>query len=160
MGRDFVVYLQDRWNVLDVLSLVILAGGFSVRLIDSGSLWGRGLYALGAPLVFLRVLFYAQYLPFLGSMVEVSLHLSRKNRRNLLSTVFVVNIDIRVSTSPPRSTPVLRRVLRNPPYPPPPEIAAFSPRHTAVYTPRTLMYPLFSLFLILMLLWEGIIHGG
>ena len=82
MKRDFVFYLQDRWNVLDVLALVILAGGFFVRLIDSGSLWGRGLYALSAPLVFLRVLFYAQYLPFLGSMVEVSVHLSRKIRRN------------------------------------------------------------------------------
>ena len=75
--RGWVVYLQDRWNVLDVLSLVMLAGGFFFRLVDSGSPWGRALYALSAPLVFLRVLFYAQYLPFLGSMVEVSVHLPR-----------------------------------------------------------------------------------
>ncbi|CAN0464556.1 unnamed protein product, partial [Ascophyllum nodosum] len=69
--RGWVVYLQDRWNVLDVLSLVMLVGGFCVRFTDSGSPWGRALYALSAPLVYLRVLFYAQYLPFLGSMVEV-----------------------------------------------------------------------------------------
>ena len=88
--RDFVVYLQDRWNVLDVLSLVMLVGGFSVRFIDSGSPWGVALYALSAPLVFLRLLFYAQYLPFLGSMVEVSVHRPRRTKRDLFLTDYLL----------------------------------------------------------------------
>ncbi|CAN0475441.1 unnamed protein product, partial [Ascophyllum nodosum] len=71
MTRDVIVYLEDRWNVLDVLSIMILAGGFVVRCTDSGSPWGRALYALVAPLIFLRVLFFAQYLLFLGPMVEM-----------------------------------------------------------------------------------------
>ena len=78
MTRDVIVYLEDRWNVLDVLSIMILAGGFVVRCTDSGSPWGRALYALVAPLIFLRVLFFAQYLLFLGPMVEVSVHLPRQ----------------------------------------------------------------------------------
>lgn len=81
MDRDFVAYLQDRWNVLDVLALGILAAGFSFRLVDSGSPWGRALYALSAPLVFSRALFYAQYLPFQGSMVEVSVLIPQKTSR-------------------------------------------------------------------------------
>ncbi|CAN0182749.1 unnamed protein product [Ascophyllum nodosum] len=47
--RDFVVHLQDRWNVLDVLSLVMLAGGFSVRFIDSGSPWGASSICFECP---------------------------------------------------------------------------------------------------------------
>ena len=74
MARGGGVYLQDRWNVLDVLSLVILGAGFFYRLADSGGPWGRALYALSAPLVFSRLLFYAQFLPFQGSMVEVSVN--------------------------------------------------------------------------------------
>ena len=72
IGRDFVVYLQDRRNVLDVLAIAIPAGGFSFRLADSGSPWGRALNALSAPLAFSRALFYSQYLPFQRPMIEVS----------------------------------------------------------------------------------------
>ena len=74
MARGFGVYryLRDRWNVLDLLSLGILGAAFFYRLADSGNPWGRALYALGAPLVFLRLLFYAQFSPFQSSMVEVS----------------------------------------------------------------------------------------
>ena len=47
--KDFVVHLQDRWNVLDVLSLVMLAGGISVRFIDSGSPWGASSICFECP---------------------------------------------------------------------------------------------------------------
>ena len=92
--RDWVAYWQDRWNVLDVLSLVMLAGGLFSRFLDSGCPWGRALYALSAPLVYLRVLFYAQYLPFLGSMVEVSVHLPRRTKRDLFLTMLSVSTRI------------------------------------------------------------------
>ena len=65
-------YFEDRWNILDVLGLAWLAGGFLVRWIDSTSPWGRTLYSLGAPVVFSRLLFFAQILPFQGPMIQVS----------------------------------------------------------------------------------------
>ena len=72
MIRNIGVYLHDRWNVLDGLSVGILCAGFFYRLVDSSSSWGRALYALSTPFVFSRLLFYAQFLPFQGSIVEVS----------------------------------------------------------------------------------------
>eukprot|EP00752_Nemacystus_decipiens_P016169 g14462.t1 len=74
MGRDLAFYLADRWNCLDVLGLAFTLSGFGVRSADPSSPWGRSLYALGAPLLVLRILFFAQVLPFQGSMVHVSGH--------------------------------------------------------------------------------------
>lgn len=72
MWRDFSVYSTDRWNVFDVLGLLISGGGFLVRVFDNASAWGRGLYALSTPLMVSRVLFFAQMLHFQGPMVQAS----------------------------------------------------------------------------------------
>ena len=72
MVGDIEAYFQDRWNILDVLGLAVLLGGFIVRSTESESPWGRALYALSAPLVFSRILFFAQILPFQGPMIQVS----------------------------------------------------------------------------------------
>ena len=75
MVRDFEAYLDDHWNILDVLSLALLLGGFIIRNTDSANPCGRALYALSAPLVFSRVLFFAQILPFQGPMIQASVTL-------------------------------------------------------------------------------------
>lgn len=72
MWREFEVYMRDRWNIIDVLGLLIIGGGIAVRIVDNTSPWGRALYALSAPLVYSRLLFFAQILPFQGPMVQVS----------------------------------------------------------------------------------------
>lgn len=69
MWRDFHGYL-NRWNALDVLGLLFLLGGFVVRCVDLESTWGRSLYALSAPFMFSRILFFAQILPFQGPMIQ------------------------------------------------------------------------------------------
>lgn len=74
MWTDFEPYMRDVWNILDVIGLYILAGAFIVRVVDDLSPWGQALYALSAPLVFSRVLFFAQILRFQGPMVQVGLH--------------------------------------------------------------------------------------
>ncbi|CAM9703899.1 unnamed protein product [Ascophyllum nodosum] len=70
LRRDWHTYCQDQWNFLDVLGLVMLFGGFIARLADNESLWGRALYALSAPMMFSRVLFFAQILRFQGPMIQ------------------------------------------------------------------------------------------
>lgn len=64
--------MEDGWNVLDVLSLGVSLGGFCARLFDPASPWGRSLYALSAPLLVSRLLFFATIDPFLGPMIQAS----------------------------------------------------------------------------------------
>ncbi|CAM9510922.1 unnamed protein product [Scytosiphon promiscuus] len=71
MSRDFSLYAADHWNILDILGLGLVTGGFLVRCADGGNPWGRALYALSAPLVFSRLLFFAQMLRFHGPMIQV-----------------------------------------------------------------------------------------
>lgn len=66
------VYVRDVWNILDVLGVVLLAIGFLVRVKDYESQWGRALYALSAPLLFSRMLFFVQVFRFQGPMIQVS----------------------------------------------------------------------------------------
>ena len=80
LWRNFRTYLQDRWNYLDVLGFAMLFGGMIVRLADSESPWGRSLYALSAPLMFSRVLFFAQILKFQGPMIQVSILIQFRRR--------------------------------------------------------------------------------
>lgn len=70
--RGLADYLADGWNCLDVLGLAVTLSGFGFRCADPSSPWGRSLYALGAPLLFSRILFFAQVLPHQGPMVKVS----------------------------------------------------------------------------------------
>lgn len=71
MGRDFSLYMADHWNILDLLGLGLVTGGLVVRCADEENPWGRALYALSAPLVFSRLLFFAQMLRFHGPMIQV-----------------------------------------------------------------------------------------
>lgn len=72
MERDMNAYSQDVWNSVDLTALFILVGGILVRVFDSSSPWGRGLYAMSAPLLFSRILFFAQMLRFQGPMIQAS----------------------------------------------------------------------------------------
>lgn len=48
------------WNILDVLSVVLLAIGFLVRVESCESQWERVVYALSAPLLFSCIFFFVQ----------------------------------------------------------------------------------------------------
>lgn len=71
MIGDHETYFEDDWNILDVLGLVVLLAGFVVRSNDYTSPWGQALYALSAPLLFSRFLFFLQILQFQGPMIQV-----------------------------------------------------------------------------------------
>lgn len=81
LRRNFRAYLQDRWNYLDALGFLMLFGGMVSRISDSDNAWGRSLYALSAPMVFSRILFFAQILKFQGPMIQVSMLIRRHERR-------------------------------------------------------------------------------
>ena len=72
MNRDIRRYFKDQWNVLDALGILCLFVGMVFRWDDSSSPWGPAFYALSAPLVVSRVLFFAQILHFQGPMVQAS----------------------------------------------------------------------------------------
>ncbi|CAM9407845.1 unnamed protein product [Scytosiphon promiscuus] len=72
LRRDVNLYLADHWNPIDLLGLGLAAGGFIARFTDRTSSLGRVLYALSAPLVFSRLLFFAQLFRFQGPMIQVS----------------------------------------------------------------------------------------
>lgn len=70
--RDIPRYFRDQWNVLDALGLLFLLVGLVIRWVDSANSWGPAFYALSAPLLVSRVLFFAQILPFQGPMIQAS----------------------------------------------------------------------------------------
>lgn len=53
------------------LQLSLLA--FVVRAVDSDSPWGRGIYALSSPLIYWRLLYFAQVLPSQGTTIQVGI---------------------------------------------------------------------------------------
>ncbi|CAM9399535.1 unnamed protein product [Ectocarpus sp. 12 AP-2014] len=71
MKRGIRAYFKDQWNVLDALGMLFLFVGLVIRWDDWTSTWGPAFYALSAPLVVARVLFFAQILQFHGPMVQV-----------------------------------------------------------------------------------------
>ena len=71
MWDNFLEYVRNRWNWLESLSLALLAGGLFVRVVDSDVHLGRALFALSAPLVFSRVLFFGQILRRQGLVIQV-----------------------------------------------------------------------------------------
>ncbi|CAN0396724.1 unnamed protein product, partial [Ectocarpus sp. 12 AP-2014] len=71
MWKDIDKYFKDQWNVLDALALVCLLIGLVIRAVDWTSPWGPAFYALSAPLIVGRVLFFAQVLRFQGPMIKV-----------------------------------------------------------------------------------------
>ena len=99
LNRDVYTYLQDQWNYLDVLTFVMLLGGFLSRIVDSDSMWGRSMYALSAPPLFSRVLFFAQMLRFQGPMIQVGI--SPECIRNWVTIDLVIDkcyLDVACST--------------------------------------------------------------
>ena len=64
--------MRDHWNLLDVLALAFCLAAFLVRVFYPSNHWGRALYSFGAPLLLFRALFFAQFLPAQGPMIEVS----------------------------------------------------------------------------------------
>lgn len=72
IARDSNEYMLDRWSVLDFVAFQCCLAAFIFRLVDAESSWGQSLYAVAAPLLFWRLLFYAQILPFQGAMVQVT----------------------------------------------------------------------------------------
>lgn len=68
---DYKIYRRDPWNVLDVAALLLWGGGFVTRLVKNDEIWGQYLYALSAPALFARLLFYGQILPNQGPMIQV-----------------------------------------------------------------------------------------
>eukprot|EP00752_Nemacystus_decipiens_P018673 g16741.t1 len=71
MKRGIHGYFKDQWNVLDALGILCLFVGLVIRWDDGTSRWGPAFYALSAPLVVSRVLFFAQILHFQGPMIQV-----------------------------------------------------------------------------------------
>lgn len=89
MKRGISIYSRDVWNFVDVAALVLLLGGYLVRVFDSSNPWGRGLYAMSAPLLFARILFFAQILRFQGPMVQASCDYFRSPQRRVYRLVFL-----------------------------------------------------------------------
>ncbi|CAN0095471.1 unnamed protein product [Scytosiphon promiscuus] len=71
LRRGVDLYIADHWNPIDMLGLGLAAGGFIARFADRTSSSGRVLYALSAPLIFSRLLFFAQLFRFQGPMIQV-----------------------------------------------------------------------------------------
>ncbi|CAM9832984.1 unnamed protein product, partial [Ectocarpus sp. 12 AP-2014] len=71
MWKLLAEYLLDHWKAPHFLALVVALAAFLARAIDSDSSWGRGLYAMGSPLMYWRLLCYAQILPSQGSTIRV-----------------------------------------------------------------------------------------
>lgn len=72
MRRNMADYKKDHWNIMDLLGLGVVSSGFLIRCADPSNIWGRSMYALGAPLIFARILFFAQILPFQGPLIQAS----------------------------------------------------------------------------------------
>ena len=63
--------MVDRWRKLDLFALQICLIAFVIRVVDIDSSWGPGLYAMSTPLLFWRLLYYAQIFKLQGAMVQV-----------------------------------------------------------------------------------------
>lgn len=72
LWRGVPRYFQDQWNILDALGLLCLLVGLIIRWVNCGSPWGPAFFALSAPFLVSRVLFFAQILPFQGPMIQAS----------------------------------------------------------------------------------------
>lgn len=100
--RGYHDYIRDHWNVLDVLSIILSSSGFIVRCVDQDEAWGRYLYALSAPLVFTRILFFAQILPDQGPMVQERLShglLHGMWRLGKVSSTLISSVDLGADVS-------------------------------------------------------------
>lgn len=71
MSTSFREYWRDKWNWLESLSLLLLAAALWVRLRAGFAGLGRNVFALSAPLVYSRILFFAQVLPRQGIVIQV-----------------------------------------------------------------------------------------
>lgn len=72
MMIDMQAFYRDRWNVFDCLTLLCITVGWITRMANNDTLWGKAFYAFAAPLMMTRVLFFLQYFPSQGVMIQVS----------------------------------------------------------------------------------------
>ncbi|CBN74883.1 Transient Receptor Potential Channel [Ectocarpus siliculosus] len=77
MARNLGRYCEDQWNALDLLSLLFLTIGLVGRVVDWKSQLGPAFYALGAPLLVSRALFFVQIHPLQGPMIQVVFRMTR-----------------------------------------------------------------------------------
>lgn len=71
MWSGFQEYWQEKWNWLDAFSLILLSIGLYIRTSLGDPALIRVFYALSAPLVFSRILFFGQVLPRQGLVIQV-----------------------------------------------------------------------------------------
>ncbi|CAM9587237.1 unnamed protein product, partial [Ectocarpus fasciculatus] len=71
VARSLDRYFEDQWNALDLLGLLFFAIGFIARVVDWTHQLGPAFYALSAPLLVSRALFFVQIHPLLGPMIQV-----------------------------------------------------------------------------------------
>ncbi|CAN0005184.1 unnamed protein product [Scytosiphon promiscuus] len=69
--RDTREYFLDRWKIPQILALQMSLSAFVVRAANPRSAWGKGLYAVASPLMYWRILYYAQILPSQGTTIQV-----------------------------------------------------------------------------------------
>ncbi|CAM9524132.1 unnamed protein product, partial [Ectocarpus sp. 12 AP-2014] len=77
MARNLGRYCEDQWNALDLLSLLFLTIGLVGRVVDWKSQLGPAFYALGAPLLVSRALFFVQIHPLQGPMIQAMFRMTR-----------------------------------------------------------------------------------
>lgn len=91
--RDAQAYFRDRWNVLDLPANGLLLAGWIIRMVDNDNAWGKGLYALGAPLLYSRILHFMQILPFQGPMIQVnSIYAYQRNWMEFVSSFLISRV--------------------------------------------------------------------
>lgn len=64
-------YYRDVWNLFHLLGLALLLVAFVLRATGSGGIWGPSLYGMSAPLLFSRIIFFAQIAPIKGPLIQV-----------------------------------------------------------------------------------------
>lgn len=92
--------MRRCWDTLDVVSLGLIAGGLVVRSTDGANLWGRALYAMSAPILFARLLFFAQFLRVCGPTIQVR------------ALAYVVTFGERLCSETPRDPASQLRIFR------------------------------------------------
>ncbi|CAB1104558.1 unnamed protein product [Ectocarpus sp. CCAP 1310/34] len=87
MARNFGRYCEDQWNALDLLSLLFLTVGLVGRVVDWKSQLGPAFYALAAPLLVSRALFFVQIHPLQGPIIQASGEFRQVAKRNVSHSV-------------------------------------------------------------------------
>ncbi|CAN0013273.1 unnamed protein product [Ectocarpus fasciculatus] len=77
VARSLDRYFEDQWNALDLLGLLFFTIGFIARVVDWTNQVGPAFYALSAPFLVSRALFFVQIHPLLGPMIQVVFRMTK-----------------------------------------------------------------------------------